>query len=96
MYDDVKISDLALLQQHLTMESVGDVWYKQLDLIELLVAEKEVVGEIHKHLCNVYGSCVFDRSTAGHWVKRVVGSETGKVELCVLLHSSFHITVVHL
>jgi hypothetical protein len=29
------------------MESVNDVWYKQHVVIEFLVAEEEVVGNIH-------------------------------------------------
>jgi hypothetical protein len=49
------------------VESVSDVWYKQHVVIESLVAEEEeVVGNIHKCVYSVYGSSVFDRSTAGH------------------------------
>jgi len=38
------------------MASVYDTRYKQRAVIELLVAEKESVGNIHKRLCAVNGS----------------------------------------
>ena len=61
------------------MASVSDARYKRA-VIELLVAEKENVGNIHKRLCVLYGSCAVDRSTVGRWVQRVKVSgseETG-------------------
>jgi hypothetical protein len=39
------------------------------------------MGNIQKHLCNIYGSVVVDRSTIGRWVTRVTALETGKAEL---------------
>ena len=56
------------------MASVSDTRYKQRAVIEILVAEKESVENIHKRLCAVYGSCAVDRSTVGRWVKRVKAS----------------------
>jgi hypothetical protein len=45
------------------------------------VADKESVGNIHKRLCAVYGSCAIDRSTVGRWVQRVKVSGIGENEL---------------
>jgi transposase len=56
------------------MVSVSDKRYKQRTVIEFLVAEKESVGNIHKRLCAVDGSCVVDRSTVARWVQRVKAS----------------------
>jgi hypothetical protein len=39
------------------------------------------VGNIHKHLCAVYGSCAVDRSTAGRWVLRIKASGSGETEI---------------
>ena len=39
------------------------------------------MGNIHKWLCAVYGSCAVDRSTVGRWVQRVKASESGETEL---------------
>ena len=44
------------------------------------MAEKESVGNIHKRLYAVYGSCVVD-STVGCWVQRVKASGSGETEL---------------
>jgi len=63
------------------MGSVSDTCYKQRAVIEFLVAEKESVGNIHKQLCAVYGSCALNRSTVGHWVQRVKASGSGETEL---------------
>jgi hypothetical protein len=52
------------------MESVNDTHYKQNAVIELLVANKESVGNIHKRLCNVQGSAMVNRSTNGHPAKK--------------------------
>jgi len=49
--------------------------------MEFLVAEKESVGNIHKRLCAVYGSCAVDRSTAGRCVQRVQASGSGETGL---------------
>jgi hypothetical protein len=59
---------------------------------EFLVAKKESVRNIHKHLCNVYGSAGVDRSTVDHWVKRVTASKTGKAELHNLPPSGHPVT----
>jgi hypothetical protein len=45
------------------------------------VAEKEIVGIIHKRLCAVYGSWAVDRSTVGCWVQRVKASRSGETEI---------------
>jgi hypothetical protein len=50
-------------------------------VIEFLVAEKESVRNIHKRLCEVYGSATVGRSTVGPWVERVTVSETRKSDL---------------
>jgi hypothetical protein len=63
-------------------------------VIEFLVAEKESVRGIQKRLCNVYGSAVVNRSTVGHWAKKVTDSETEKAELCVLPCSGHRVTAV--
>ena len=63
------------------MAPVSDTCYKQRAVIEFLVAEKESVGNIHKRLCAVYGSCAVDRSTVGRWVRRVKASGRGETEL---------------
>ena len=39
------------------------------------------MGNIHKRLCAVHGSCAVDRSTVGCWVKRVKASGSGETEL---------------
>jgi hypothetical protein len=76
------------------MELVNDVQYMQRAVIEFLVGEKELVGHIHKCLCNVYGSAAVDRSTIGQWVKRVTASETVIAELYDLLCSGCPVTAV--
>jgi transposase len=63
------------------MASVCDTCYKQRAVIEFIVAEKESVGDIHKQLCAVYGSCAVDRSTIGRWVQRFKASGSGEMEL---------------
>jgi hypothetical protein len=61
---------------------VSDTRYKQRDVIEFLVAGKESVGNIHKRLCAVHGSCAVDRSTVGRWVQRVTASGSGETDSC--------------
>ena len=39
------------------------------------------MGNIHKQLCTVYGSCAVNRSTVGRWVQRVKASGIGETEL---------------
>ena len=63
------------------MASVYDTHYKQRAVIEFLVAEKESMGNIHKRLCAVYGSCAVNRSTVVRWVQRVKASGSGETEL---------------
>jgi len=60
---------------------VSDTRYKQRAVIEFVVAEKESVGNIHKRLCTVCGSCAVNRSTVGRWVQRVKASGSGETEL---------------
>lgn len=50
-------------------------------MIEFLVAEKESETSKHTHLCNVYGSVVVNRNTAGQWLKSSNASGIGKTEL---------------
>jgi hypothetical protein len=64
------------------MASVSDTCYKQRAVIEFLVEEKEIVRNIHKRLCAVYGSCAFDRSTVGSWVQRVKASLIEERDSC--------------
>jgi hypothetical protein len=63
------------------MAPVSDTRYKQRAVTEFLVAEKDIVGNIHKRLCAVYGSCAVDRSTVGCWVQRVKASGSGETEI---------------
>jgi len=89
----VKVSDstnAALLQ----VELVSDVCCKQLAVTEFLLANNESVTSIHKSLCIVDTNAVVDRSTLGHWVKRLTASETEKEELCDLHHSGQPVTAV--
>jgi hypothetical protein len=64
------------------MVSLSDTRYKQRAVIEFLLAEKEIVGNLHKWLCVVYGSCVVDMSTVGRWVQRFKASGSGETWLC--------------
>jgi hypothetical protein len=50
-------------------------------MIEFLVARKQSVRNIHKHLCDVSGSAVVYRRTGGCWAKWAMASEVGKSEL---------------
>jgi hypothetical protein len=70
------------------------VRYKQGGVIELVVAKKESVRNIHKHLCNIYGSDTVDRNTVGHGAKRVTASDRGKAEFQDLPHSGCPVTTV--
>jgi len=63
------------------MAYVSDTRYEQRAVIEFSVAEKESLGNIHKRLCAVYGSCAVDRSTIGRWVQRVKASGSEETEL---------------
>ena len=45
------------------------------------MAGKESVGNIHKRLCDLYGSCAVDRSTVGRLVQRVKASGSGETGL---------------
>jgi hypothetical protein len=63
------------------MASVSDTRYKQPAVTEFLVAEKQSVGNIHRRLCAVYGSCAVDRSTVGRWIQRVKASGSGETEI---------------
>jgi imidazole glycerol phosphate synthase subunit HisF len=58
---------------------MSDTHYKQQAVIEFLVVEKEILGNIHKWLCAVYGSCAVDRSSIGRWVQRVKASGSGEM-----------------
>jgi len=60
------------------MAFVSDTHHKQQAVIEFLVVEKESVGNIHKQLCAVHGSCAVDRSAVGCWVQRVEASGIGE------------------
>jgi transposase len=39
------------------------------------------VGNIHKRLWAVHGSCAVNRSTVGRWIQRVKASGSGETEL---------------
>jgi hypothetical protein len=81
MYKVVKISDST------TAAALHNgVQYEQHAVIQFLVAEKESVRNIHKPLCNVYGSAAVDRSTVGRWVKIVIASKRGTAVLHGLAH----------
>jgi len=58
------------------MAFMPDTHYKQGAVIEFLVVEKESVGNIHKLLCAVYGSCAVER-----WVQQVKASGSAETEL---------------
>jgi hypothetical protein len=84
----MKVSDStnAALPQ---VELVSDVCCKQLAVTECLVVNKESVTSIHKSLCIVYTNAVVDRSSLGHWVKRVMASKTKNGA-----HSGYPVTTV--
>ena len=84
----------ALQHQGFKQESVNDVPCKELAVREFLTAETESEGNIHKHLSNIYGIAVFDRSTVGCWVKRVMASVTGKAEVHDLSLLGYPVTAV--
>jgi len=63
------------------MASVSDTHYKQRAVIEFLVAEKESMGNIHKRLCAVYGSCAVNITIFFPFVQRVKASGSGETEL---------------
>jgi len=89
----VKVSE-SISEAVPQVELVSDVCCKQLAVTEFLVANKKSVTSIHRSLCIVYTNAVVDRSSSGHWVKRVMASKTGKVELCDLPHSGHPVTAV--
>jgi hypothetical protein len=62
------------------MKAVNDVCYKRHAVIEFLIAEKESVGNIYKHLCNAYGSAMVDRSTISHSEKSDSFQKFGTVD----------------
>jgi len=93
VYEVVKVSD-GISEALPQVELVSDVCCEQLAVTEFLVANKESVTSIHRSLCIVYANAVVYRSTSGHWVKRVMASKTGKVELFDLPHSSHPVTAV--
>jgi hypothetical protein len=63
------------------MASVSVTRSKQRAVIEFLVAQKESVGNIHRRLCAVYGSCAVDISIFGRWVQRGKASGSGETEI---------------
>ncbi|GFG38463.1 hypothetical protein Cfor_11209 [Coptotermes formosanus] len=63
-------------------------------LIEFLVAKKESIRNIHKCLCNVYGSAMVNRSTAGHWARRMTASKWERQEHHDLPRSGCPVTAV--
>jgi hypothetical protein len=83
------------VEQHLTVEPVNDTQYKQRAVIQLVVAKKHSRINVHKHLCDVYESAAaVNRSTTGHWTKRVIASKTGKPKLQDLTHTGCPVTTV--
>jgi len=72
---------MTSLLQLFRMESTCDSCYIQRAVIELLVAVKETVGNVHKRGSNVDGNVAVDGSTAGRWAKRVRDVQVGKAKL---------------
>jgi hypothetical protein len=68
--------------------------FKELAVRKFLAAETESEGNIYRHLSNIYGIAVFDRSAVGCWVKRVLASVTGKAEVHDLSLLGYPVTVV--
>jgi hypothetical protein len=60
------------------MASVYDTHYKQRAVIEFLVVVEKSVGNIHKRLCAVYGSCAVNMSTVVRCIQRVKASGSGE------------------
>jgi hypothetical protein len=76
------------------LELVSDVCCEQLAVTEFLVANEESMTSIHKSLYIVHTNAVDDRSISGHWVKRVMASETENVGLYDLPHSGRPVAAV--
>jgi hypothetical protein len=66
------------MQQCLTIELVNNAWYEEC-ADKFLATEKESLRN-NKFVCNVYGNAMVDRSTTGHWVRRVTAFKSGKQE----------------
>jgi hypothetical protein len=64
------------MQQCLTIELVNYAWYEKC-ADKFLAAEKESLRN-NKCVCNVYGNAMADRSTTGHWVRRVTAFKSEK------------------
>jgi len=63
------------------MESTHHSLYRQLAVVEFLVAEKETVRNIRKWLGSVCGHAAVDRNIVGRWAKMVRGGEVGRAQL---------------
>ena len=72
---------MAPLFQLFQKGSTSDSYYNQCAVHEFLVAVKEMVGNIHKRLSNIYGIAAVSSSTVGHWAKRVRDVEVAKTQL---------------
>jgi hypothetical protein len=59
------------LLQLFLMGSTSDSYYNQCAVLEFLVPVKEMVGNIHKQLSNIYGIAAVNSSTVGRWVERL-------------------------
>jgi hypothetical protein len=55
------------------MAAVRDIHQKQHAVIEFLVSEYKMVGNIHKRLQKVYGEDTIDHSTVCCWAQRTSG-----------------------
>ena len=59
----------------------GDLRFKQCDVIEFLVANREPTTKIHKGLKNICSVVPLDKSNVSRWVSRIADSEKSQEEL---------------
>jgi hypothetical protein len=59
---------------------------KERAVMKFLVAMKEMVGNTHKRINNIYRNAAFDMNAVGRWEKRVRKGEIERVELLDFLH----------
>jgi hypothetical protein len=62
--------------------------------MHFLVTVKSSVRNVPHHLSSACSSAAGDRSTVGHWAKRVMASETGRAELRNVPCSGHTVTAV--
>ena len=97
MYEVVKLSD----RQHYCSSASQKNWSMMHGtnnvLTEFLAAEKDSFRNNHKCLYNIYGCAMVDRSTIGHWVKRVTVFKRGKQSsmICLTQEVSSQLSVLY-